>query len=277
MTSVSQKNLLNLAQKAAASGNLTQAIQYLEEALRNGRTTKLVIELCDLYLKTGQSYAAYALIKEEQDLFSESAIFTEYSKILQANHFVIEALELQHMSKLEVIVAVSPETEAKQQKIMAEFKQKKQVTQYDYEQLFKLQLHNFINFAQSLLLDPSLNFAVRIALCEDLVRLGVKEDISVLVLNQVEHFVPQETELLEKGTVYREIVSAIGSRYYHRPSQLPTILGEVNLILGSLYPKLTKYVDEPDSFASDLASFIEKHDGRGHDKLFKQIYTKLPK
>ncbi|WEV51960.1 tetratricopeptide repeat protein [Lactobacillus sp. ESL0731] len=277
MTSLSQQNLLNLAQKSEANGDFEQAIQYLEEALRSGRTAELVIRLCDLYLKNGQEYAAFALIKEEPDLFSEQDIFAEYSKILQANHFLIEALEVQNLSKKSVQIAVSPIPLAKQQEVMRQFRQKNHVTQFDYEQLFKLDLSNFVNFAQSLLLDPSLNFAVRIALCEDLVRLGVKDKIRVLVLGQSEDFIPQDTELLEKGTVYREIISAIGSRYYHRPSQLPTVLGEVNLILGSLYPKLAKYVDEPDSFASDLASYIEKHDGRGHHKLFEQIYANLPK
>ncbi|MDF7672083.1 tetratricopeptide repeat protein [Lactobacillus sp. ESL0701] len=277
MTSLSQQNLINLAQKSAAAGDFEQGIQYLEEALRSGRTTELVISLCDLYLKAGQEYAAFALIKEEPDLFSDQAIFAEYSKILQANHFLIEALEVQNLSKNRVKITVTPIALAQQQEVMQNFKQKKQVTQFDYEQLFKLDLPNFINFAQSLLLDPSLNFAVRIALCEDLVRLGVKDKIHVLVLGQNEEFIPQETELLEKGTVYREIISAIGSRYYHRPNQLPTVLGEVNLILGSLYPKLAKYVDEPDSFASDLASYIEHHDGRGHRKLFEQVYANLPK
>ncbi|MDF7668401.1 tetratricopeptide repeat protein [Lactobacillus sp. ESL0703] len=277
MTSLSQQNLINLAQKSAAAGDFEQAIQYLEEALRSGRTTELVTNLCDLYLKDGQEYAAFALIKEEPDLFSDQAIFAEYSKVLQANHFLIEALEVQNLSKNRVKITVAPIALAQQQEVMQNFKQKKQVTQFDYEQLFKLDLPNFVNFAQSLLLDPSLNFAVRIALCEDLVRLGVKDKIRVLVLGQTEEFIPQETELLEKGTVYHEIISAIGSRYYHRPNQLPTVLGEVNLILGSLYPKLAKYVDEPDSFASDLASYIEHHDGRGHHKLFEQIYANLPK
>ncbi|MEB3365313.1 hypothetical protein SDC49_22510 [Lactobacillus sp. R2/2] len=43
------------------------------------------------------------------------------------------------------------------------------------------------------------------------------------------------------------------------------------MILGSLYPKLSKYVDDPDSFASDIASYIENQDGRSNQKLFERI------
>jgi len=91
------------------------------------------------------------------------------------------------------------------------------------------------------------------------------------VLGQTEEFIPQKINLLEKEPIYREVVSGIGSRYYHKPSQLPAVLGEVNLILGSLYPKLSKYVDDPDSFASDIASYIENQDGRSNQKLFERI------
>nr|MDF9462352.1 tetratricopeptide repeat protein [Lactobacillus amylovorus] len=38
-----------------------------------------------------------------------------------------------------------------------------------------------------------------------------------------------------------------------------------------------KYVDEPDSFASDLVSFLQTKEGRSHQKLFNKIYQHLPK
>ncbi|WEV40620.1 tetratricopeptide repeat protein [Lactobacillus sp. ESL0681] len=277
MPSPSQENLFKLALKSEAAGEFKQAIDYLEQALQLKRTQKIVLQLCELYLEDSEPYAAYALIKEETDLFTDSALFDEYRKVLQANHFVIEALELQNLSSDKIAISITAIDQTVQQEIMRDFRQKKQISQYDYEQLFKLDLTNFKTFAQSLLLDPSLLFAVRISLCEDLVRLGVTESIKVLIMGNLEEFIPQTTELLEKGSIYQEVVSAIGSRYYHRPNQLPSVLGEVNLVLGSLYPKLHKYIDEPDSFASDLASYLENHDGRGHQQLFDQIYQNLPK
>ncbi len=98
-------------------------------------------------------------------------------------------------------------------------------------------------------------------------RLGVKDKIKVWIIGNQEEFVPAATSLLEKETIYQEIVSSMGSKYHNRPSQLPLVLGEVNLVLGSLYPKLSKYVDEPDSFASDLSSYLENHDGRDRSTL----------
>ena len=271
MTSLSQKNLINLAKRNEANGDMVQAIQNLEEALRDGHSNEVVLNLCDFYLKNKQSYSAYELIKEEKDLFTDSEIFAKYSKILSENHFLIEALEVKNITDYELPYSVEPVNSTVQQKIMVTFRQKAKPTKYDYDQLFKLDLPNFKNFAQSLLLDPSLNFAVRLVLCEDLFRLGLKDIFKVLVLGQEEEFIPRKINLLEKEPVYREVVSGIGSRYYHQPSQLPAVLGEVNLILGSLYPKLNKYVDDPDSFASDIASYIDNHDGRSNQKLFEKI------
>ena len=271
MTSLSQKNLINLAKRNEASGDMVQAIQNLEEALRDGHSDEVVLNLCELYIKNKQSYSAYELIKEEKDLFTNSKIFAEYSKILRKNNFFIEALEVKNITDYELPCSVEPVNSTAQQKIMVTFKQKAKLTKSDYEQLFKLNLPNFKNFAQSLLLDPSLNFAIRLVLIEDLFRLGLQETFRVLVLGQEEQFIPQKINLLEKDPVYREVVSGIGSRYYHKPNQLPAVLGEVNLILGSLYPKLNKYVDDPDSFASDIASYIDNHDGRSNQKLFEKI------
>ena len=271
MTSLSQKNLLNLANKVAANGDFPQAVQYLEEALRDGYSETIVLNLCQMYIKNGQNYSAYELIKEEKDLFTDAQVFSVYSKVLQANNFLIEALEVENITGYDLPDKIQPVPLKEQQQIMLNFKGKSKPTKFDYEQLFKLDLINFQNYAQSLLIDPSLNFASRIVLCEDLFRLGIKEKFKVLVLGQTEEFIPQKIDLLEKEPIYREVVSGIGSRYYHKPSQLPAVLGEVNLILGSLYPKLSKYVDDPDSFASDIASYIENQDGRSNQKLFERI------
>ncbi len=271
MTSLSQKNLLNLANKVAANGDFPQAVQYLEEALRDGYSDTIVLNLCQMYIKNGQNYSAYELIKEEKDLFTDAKVFSIYSKVLQANNFLIEALEVKNITGYDLPDKIQPVPLKEQQQIMLNFKGKSKPTKFDYEQLFKLDLINFQNYAQSLLIDPSLNFASRIVLCEDLFRLGIKEKFKVLVLGQTEEFIPQKINLLEKEPIYREVVSGIGSRYYHKPSQLPAVLGEVNLILGSLYPKLSKYVDDPDSFASDIASYIENQDGRSNQKLFERI------
>ena len=271
MTSLSQKNLLNLANKVAANGDFPQAVQYLEEALRDGYSDTIVLNLCQMYIKNGQNYSAYELIKEEKDLFTDAQVFSVYSKVLQANNFLIEALEVKNITGYGLPDKILPVPLKEQQQIMLNFKGKSKPTKFDYEQLFKLDLINFQNYAQSLLIDPSLNFASHIVLCEDLFRLGIKEKFKVLVLGQTEEFIPQKINLLEKEPIYREVVSGIGSRYYHKPSQLPAVLGEVNLILGSLYPKLSKYVDDPDSFASDIASYIENQDGRSNQKLFERI------
>lgn len=277
MTSLSQKNLLKLAQEDEEQGHLDHAIQTLEEALSYGNSKDIVVKLCQLYRKNKQEDQAYTLIKEEPDLFSEPEIFTEYCQILKDNHFLIEALQLRYLLQKDLPVRVHPVEQKKQEMIMMNFRQKKQVSQFDYQNLLKLDLVTFKNFAQSLLLDPSQNFAVRLALCEDLIRLGIDEKVTVWVIGKKEEFIPRKTVLLEKNTVYQEVVSGMGDHFRKNPSQLPLMLGETNLILGSLYPCLSKYIKDTDSFTSDLISYIEKHDGRSHQELLEQIYAHLPK
>lgn len=277
MTSVSQRNLLKLAEENKRNGKLAAAIQNLEEALRGEHSLDVILQLCELYCANKQEDQAYALIKEEPDLFSDQRVYQTYCKTLAKNNFLIEALQVQHVTGLTLPVKVEPVSEEKQQQIMQSFKQKKQVSQADYESLHKLNLINFTSFAQSILLDPTPDFAVRLSLCEDLIRLGVKKQVKIWVIGNLEEFVPADTQLLEKETKYQEIISAIGARFNHNPSQLPLMIGETNLVIGSLYPKLSKYIDEPDSFASDLVSYLEKKDGRNHEKLLKKVYQYLPK
>lgn len=277
MTSVSQRNLLKLAEENKRKGDIEAAIENLEEALRGEHSLEVILQLCELYCANKQEDQAYALIKEEPDLFSDQQVYQTYCKILMKNHFLIEALQLKNITGLGLPVRVEPVSEQKQQVIMQTFKQKKQINQTDYESLHKLNLINFKTFAQSILLDPTLDFAVRLAICEDLVRLGLKEKFKIWVIGELEEFVPADTLLLEKETKYQEIISAIGSRFARNPSQLPLMIGETNLVMGSLYPKISKYVDEPDSFASDLVSFLQHKDGRNHQKLFLQVYQYIPK
>lgn len=78
MTSVSQKNLLKLAEENRRKGDLEAAIQNLEEALRGERSLDVVLQLCKLYCDNHQEDQAYALIKEEPDLF----LISEFMKLI---------------------------------------------------------------------------------------------------------------------------------------------------------------------------------------------------
>ena len=160
---------------------------------------------------------------------------------------------------------------------MTGFRKKEQITQLDYQSLLKLNLINFENFSQSLLLDPSQNFAVRLALCEDLVRLNLEKTFKVWILGKQKEFIPNNTPLLEKSTVYTEVIGGIGDHFRNNPSQLPIMLGETNLILGSLYPEIGDYIRNTDGFTSDLISYIQTGNGRTNQKLLEKIYKYLPK
>lgn len=273
----SQENLYQLARESDAQGKLEEAIQYLEDALRIGYSKKIAVYLSRLYCKNDQNDQAYSLIKEESDLFSDQNIFDTYCQILSRNNFFIEAEELQRQLNQKLNLVIEPVSESEQNKIMADFRNQKEVTLSDYQQLLKLNLSNFMNFAQSLLLDPTTNFAVRISLCEDLIRLKIDEEISVLVLGKLEKFIPLQTELMQKSPIYREIMYGVGDRYRNRPNQLPYVIGEVNLFVGQLYPLLANYVSNTASFTRNMLDFIENRNGHEDQLLLEKIASNLPK
>lgn len=273
----SQENLYQLAKESDAQGKLEEAIQYLEDALRIGYSKKIAVYLSRLYCKNDQNDQAYSLIKEESDLFSDQNIFDTYCQILSRNNFFIEAEELQRQLNQKLNLVIEPVSESEQNKIMADFRNQKEVTLSDYQQLLKLNLSNFMNFAQSLLLDPTTNFAVKISLCEDLIRLKIDEEISVLVLGKLEKFIPLQTELMQKSPIYREIMYGVGDRYRNRPNQLPYVIGEVNLFVGQLYPLLANYVSNTASFTRNMLDFIENRNGHEDQLLLEEIASNLPK
>ncbi|WP_251717042.1 tetratricopeptide repeat protein [Lactobacillus agrestimuris] len=277
MGSLSQKNLMKLAKENEKDGKTSEAIQNLKEILRTEHSTEAVLELCKLYRKNKQEDQAYAIIKEEPDLFSDQRVYQEYCEILAANNFFIEAKQIEALTGEKLPVQVEPAKLDKQYLIMDLVKRKKEISQIDYEQLLKLDLVNFINFSQSIFIDPTANFAIRLALCEDLIKLKIEDKINILVLGEQTSFIPAKTTLLEKNPIYREIMASVGSKLRNNPSQLPLIIGETNLILGTIFPKISKYIDDPDSFTSDLISYLYYGDGRSHQAEFEKIYKYLPK
>lgn len=277
MANVSQENLVKLAEQAVAKNNLQQSADYLEEALRMGHDSQIALTLCDTYLQLNQAEAAYKLIKEEKDLFSNQAIFNKYLQILTKMHYRIEFLQLEHLVGQKLAVQVEPVSEDEQEKIMGAFKQQTHINSHDYQQLYALSENNFIQFAQSCLIDPSTGFTVRIALCEDLVKMGADQTIKVIVLGQQEEFNPSQTPLMGHDPIYRKVVMQLASSYDQSPSQLPNVLGEANLVLAAMYPKLSKYVSDPASFTSNLDRYMTKHDGGADQDLLNKIYQHLPK
>lgn len=275
MNNTSQENLISLAHEAVKNNDLPQAKQYFLEALRFGHNSKIVCELCDIYLKEEKADQAYALIKEEPDLFSDNEVFQTYLAILKKRNFNIEKIELDNLLEKKLDVKVEPISETEQQKLMQRFRSLKNITEADYLQLFQLSKENFVLLAESLLLDPSQNFALRLSLCEDLIKLRVDKEIRVFILGEAKTFIPAQTMLLEKDPVYREVCISIADYLRRDPSKLTLMVGELNIVMGMLYPKLHDYISDPDRFAHDFRKYIEEKDGGANQKLLEQIYHYL--
>ncbi|MBD5430089.1 hypothetical protein [Lactobacillus sp.] len=275
MVNKSQRNLLNLAEQAVENEKLDEAVQHLLEALRLGHTTEIVYKLCELFLKQNKPYKAYTLIKEEPDLFSDKKIYDLYLKILKDLNFNIEALELSYLSNQKIDLAISPISEQKQQELMRNFKTLKSVSENDYLKLYQLSKPNFIQLSQSLLIDPTLGFALRLSLCEDLIKLGYDNSVIVSVMGENKTFIPKETMLLQKDPIYRECCISLADYLRREPSKLPIMVGELNVCLGMLYPKLHDYISDPDQFTHDFRRYLESKQGGVNQKLLNKIYEYL--
>ena len=258
MTHASQDNLLLLAKEAKDHNDLPQAKQYLLEALRLGHDSNIVCELCEIYLSQEKGDQAYSLIKEEPDLFSNKKVFDTYLKILAFQHYAIEASQLEYLLDEKLPLKIEPVSQIKQLEIMRNFKKLKYIQERDYLLLYCLSTENFINLAKIILIDPSPNFALRLSLCEDLVKLGYSEKIQVYILGELKDFIPKETDLLEKNPIYREVCVSLADYFRQDPSKLPLMIGEMNVCLGMLYPRLRDYIRDPDQFAHDFRKYIEK-------------------
>ena len=275
MSNTSQENLISLANEAVKNNDLPQAKQYFLEALRFGHNSKIVCKLCEIYLNEGKADQAYALIKEEPDLFSDNKVFQTYLTILKERNFNIEKIELDNLLKSNLDIKVEPISEAQQQKLMQRFRGLKNITEADYLQLFQLSKENFVLLAESILLDPSQNFALRLSLCEDLIKLRIDKEVKVFILGKAKTFIPAQTMLLEKDPIYREVCISIADYLRRDPSKLTLMVGELNIVMGMLYPKLHDYISDSDQFAHDFCKYIEEKNGGANQKLLEEIYNYL--
>lgn len=275
MVNISQSNLLILAEQEIKKDNIDKAIQYLLEALRLGHSTEIVYKVCELLLKQGNPKDAYNLIKEELDLFSDSKIYELYLKLLQSLNYNIEARELENLSNKKLNIKISPISKEKQQNLMHNFRTLKSVDKSNYLELYKLSEINFIQLAQSLLMDPTQNFALRLSLCEDLIKLGYDKSVVVFVMGDNKSFIPAETTLLQKDPIYRECCVSLADYLRREPSKLPIMVGELNVCLGMLYPKLHDYISDPDQFTHDFRKYLESKQGGENQKLLDKIYKYL--
>ena len=265
MTHASKDNFLLLAKEAKEHNDLPQAKQYLLEALRLGHDSDIVCELCEIYLSQEKGDQAYSLIKEEPDLFSNKKVYDTYLKILKFQHYAIEAKQLEYLLDKKLPLKIEPVSQIKQLEIMKNFKKLKYIQERDYLLLYCLSVENFTNLAKSILIDPSPNFALRLSLCEDLVKLGDNEKIQVYILG----------DLLEKSPIYREVCVSLADYFRQDPSKLPLMIGEMNVCLGMLYPRLRDYIKDPDQFAHDFRKYLEKKEGGVNQKLLNKIYEYL--
>ncbi|MBP2057771.1 tetratricopeptide (TPR) repeat protein [Lactobacillus colini] len=272
MPNASQSNLLSLADLEIQKDNIDNAIQHLLEALRIGYSSEIVYKLCNLLLKQNKFQQAYTLIKEEPDLFSDSRTYNLYLKILKGLDFNIEALEIENLSGKKIDVNIFPASERTQRSLMKNFKELRSVSEQDYHELYRLSKANFIQLAQSLLIDPTQSFALKLSFCEDLIKLGYDKEVTVSIMGENKFFIPKETVLLQKDPIYQECCASLADYLRRDPNKIELMIGELNICLGMLYPKLHDYISDPDQFTHDFRHYLENKHGGTNQNLLDKVY-----
>lgn len=275
MLNISQKNLLKQAIDNKKNHKIDEAYKNLEQALSISYDDVLVMQLIELDIEQKQFDQAYLLLKQEPDLFTDDKIYRLYLKTLAEKNYFIEKLQIERLRKQKIELDIEPIDKKTQQKIMTKFKLAKNISYELYRSLYKLNETNFILFAQSLLIDPTIDMALKMALCEDLIKLKVNQEINILILGKITSFNPTNTFLLKNDPIYREICQSIYDKLNKSPEKTQIYLAEVNLVLSAVYPLINKYINNPDRFAKNLLNYIESKNGGVDQQLIKSMYETL--
>lgn len=275
MLNISQKNLLKQAIDNKKNNKIDEAYKNLEQALSISYDHVLVFQLIELEFEQKNFDQAYLLLKQEPDLFSDKKIYKLYLQTLAQKNYFIERLQLERLRGRKIDTTIEPVNEKKQQEIMTKFKSVKNISYELYRSLYQLNENNFVLFSQSMLIDPTIEMALKMAICEDLIKLKVNKKINILILGKQAEFIPIKTLLLKENPIYQEICQSIYDKLKKSPEKTQIYLAEVNLVLSVIYPTINKYINNPDRFAKNLLNYIEIKRGGIDQQLIKTIYRTL--
>ncbi|MDO4912180.1 MAG: hypothetical protein Q3960_01340 [Lactobacillus sp.] len=274
MTTISQKNLLKLALEAKEKEQTEQAISLLEEAIMLGPDTTIALNLSQLYQEVGLFYNAYELLKNQDNYLTEP-IFTEYLHVLKALNLRIEFLQLKELlqgaarnqlEKIEVKATDDPLSVMKLKKIQVD----------NYWKILTLDLPQFELFVQEKLASTETDLALHISLIEECVKLQLTTPLNTLVLDKLVQFVPKEVGLFQTNNFVTE-VNNFGFELVEKaksPSLSPLFFAMTRIILGSLYPIIDQYLDDPKSFAQEIFDYITGQTNVEHSELITKILQK---
>lgn len=265
---ISQQELLKLADEAINKNKFDLAQQYLKQAQENGFEPIIAAKIASVELQQQAEGQAYLTIKEIPDFFSDLAVFATYQQVLQANHYLIEQLQLQQIIKLNFSKSdqakylaiifenkVAEISEDEQTELLANFRQKDLVNlqNEDLLELYRLSEANFIKLIETILLDRYVPAPLRVSLIAELKKLNVKQPINQYSLDQIKQFTPSNTKILQETVLFQKGIELIMDFTSSAPELASEYLAEYGNVLQKLYPFAEDYVSD----ANDLFSAIE--------------------
>ncbi|RRG17397.1 hypothetical protein D3P96_07910 [Weissella viridescens] len=259
MLEIDKAELQKLGDQALAENDDEHALMYFEEAYRKEQTFDLNVKLAKLYLQQEQNEAANDLVHEysteygqsdpeKQQLYIESCL--KSSAFIDARQFIY--LNHLHSNLVEQITVAEADFRENQQTALLEnqkaFYHLSDAPMGQQSQVVRrakhLPLTEFLFCAKYILIDPFAHQLSRVSVLEELMKLGVEEQINMInLLGSQEAIVPKQIPFLAQQNKFKAIMDLLEkSPLANDPTQFEILKQQINLCLMLMMPNLDQAI-----------------------------------
>lgn len=282
MLSKTQEQFMLQAKEATNNKDYDKAIAILEEANSFEEADQIVSLIIANLLLADQKFEAYLRLQDFSDLFANEANFITYLQVLQANHYLIEKLQVltqlkklpqAEAEKLQKLAQAYPVTAVATSEIPAVIKKFRQAdNQIEPEilaSILVLPLEDYLDLVEYLVQVKYTEPLIRNVLFEELVKLDVNVELQIEILgNQVtvnphQYGVFKDSQILFDGLLLIEKVAP------QNPIFNRQIKAQFIYILTQLYPIENDFIKDLDFFIKTLVAVIEN----GGEDLPEEMMT----
>ncbi|MEJ6348358.1 hypothetical protein R4Y45_03840 [Holzapfeliella sp. He02] len=268
----SQTELLQSAQKATAQKDYQGAVAFLQEAQTFGPNQQLTLELITNYLYLDQNKQALDELPE-LNIYQNSRSFETYLKVLYQNHLIIPFFQipfyLKQATKLnQQYYDLYNDYQEKFKRLKLPKNAQKIKTQFmtdmatgliksrdSYEKLKQLPVADFTQVARTAFLAPGLRPELKVALVEDLVKLGESNTFPIFVLDKLTEVNFAQASLYFDTEFIKISVRLIQSEVTDLSvQQLAT--SQYMLLLAKLYPRFDLFIENISEFTFSFLRYF---------------------
>jgi len=261
MLEIDSAELQKLGNQAIAEGDDEHALMYFEEAYSKEQSFALNIKLAELYTQHEQNELANDLVHEYVAEYGSSTIEAQrifINACLNANAF-IDARQFIYMNHLdsgflEQVTESENHFRDTQQAAVLEIKKSfyhlSDAPMGQQSQIVRRAKHlprpEFLFCAKYILIDPFAHQLSRVSVLEELMKLGVSEEIEMMsLIGQHERVVPNQIPFLTQQSKFKAVMNLLAnSPLANDPTQFEILKQQVNLCLMLMMPNLDQAISD---------------------------------